>query len=87
MHQTNFPPNMRTPDAARYLNVSSSLLEKMRVAGGGPTYSKVGRAVLYRMPALDAWLVKQERQNTSDRSAKALRRGVVAQSMEDNDGL
>ena len=71
MHQTNFPPNMRTPDAARYLNVSSSLLEKMRVAGGGPNYSKVGRAVLYRRPSLDVWLIEQERRNTSDVVAAA----------------
>ena len=66
-----FPPNMRTRDAATYLGVSPSFLEKLRVAGDGPAYSKIGRAVLYRREALDAWLIGQERHNTSEYNAAA----------------
>ena len=60
-----FPPNMRTPQAACYLQVSESLLEKLRVSGGGPRYSKLGRGVIYRRAALDAWLASRETMHTS----------------------
>ncbi|WP_247713158.1 helix-turn-helix transcriptional regulator [Qipengyuania polymorpha] len=62
---------MRTPEAARYLGVSESLLEKLRVAGDGPLYSKIGRAVLYRKASLDSWIVEQERRHTSGPSKAA----------------
>lgn len=47
---------MRTDEAARYLCVSKSLLDKLRVGGDGPPYSKIGRAVLYSRIELDRWL-------------------------------
>lgn len=66
MQKLQFPPNMRTSQAAEYLDVSESLLEKFRVFGGGPRYAKVGRSVIYRRAALDEWLVASEVCNTSD---------------------
>ncbi|MDN3645777.1 helix-turn-helix domain-containing protein [Pontixanthobacter aestiaquae] len=57
---------MRTTQAAQYLDVSESLLEKFRVFGGGPRYAKIGRSVIYRRASLDDWLVASEIRNTSD---------------------
>ena len=57
---------VRTRDAARYLSLSHRTLEKLRVAGSGPEYFKMGRAVLYAISGLDAWLARNRRCSTSD---------------------
>ena len=44
-----------TRDAAEHLACSASFLEKCRVAGGGPVFVKLGRAVRYRIEDLDAF--------------------------------
>ncbi|WP_419880262.1 helix-turn-helix transcriptional regulator [Parapontixanthobacter aurantiacus] len=62
---------MRTRQAALYLDISESLLEKLRVVGGGPPYAKIGRSVVYRRHALDAWLLESELTSTSDRQLAA----------------
>lgn len=55
----------RTRDAARYLGVSASTLEKLRLSGGGPRFMRLGgRAVGYDIADLDAWLDEQ-RQKTA----------------------
>jgi hypothetical protein len=56
---------MRTVYAARYLNVSASLLEKFRVSGDGPPFMKIGRIVCYREADLDIWLTARVRRSTS----------------------
>jgi predicted DNA-binding transcriptional regulator AlpA len=45
-----------TPDAANYCGSSASTFEKLRLTGGGPVYSKLGRRVVYQIEDLDAWL-------------------------------
>ena len=48
--------------AADYLNVSESLLAKMRMVDDprdGPPYAKIGRLVIYRRLDLDAWLAER----------------------------
>jgi predicted DNA-binding transcriptional regulator AlpA len=53
------PPSierLKGPDAARYLGLSISLLEKMRLQGRGPRYLKLGGRVFYRRADLDAYL-------------------------------
>ena len=57
--------NLRTPQAASYLGLSSSFLEKLRVYGGGPSFYKLGRAILYRSIDLDVWLESHRRESTS----------------------
>ena len=47
---------LRTPDAARYLGLSVSYLEKLRPRGIGPKFVRMGRAVGYRIQDLDQWL-------------------------------
>lgn len=51
--------------AAAELNVSLSLLNKLRWTGGGPLYCKIGRNVRYRRQDLQAYLADQTRSSTS----------------------
>lgn len=57
---------LRTPEAANYCGSSTSTLEKLRLYGGGPRYSKLGRRVVYSPEDLDAWLAANRRVSTSD---------------------
>jgi predicted DNA-binding transcriptional regulator AlpA len=61
---------MRTPQAADYLGLSPSTLEKFRLTGNGPPYLKAGpKIVVYRQEDLDAWLEGNRRRSTSDNGA------------------
>ncbi|MCJ2077618.1 helix-turn-helix domain-containing protein [Methylobacterium sp. E-016] len=51
--------------AAHRLGISKSWLDKKRVQGGGPTYIKLGRRVLYDENDLDAWADTHRRSHTS----------------------
>ncbi|YBV98355.1 helix-turn-helix domain-containing protein [Phyllobacteriaceae bacterium JZ32] len=55
---------MRVREAATYLGLSKSTLDKLRCFGGGPRYYKLGRAVVYNTADLDAWLAKRCRNET-----------------------
>jgi predicted DNA-binding transcriptional regulator AlpA len=58
---------LRQPDAAQYLALAESTLEKLRGTGGGPRFVKLGaRAVGYDVHDLDAWVEGQKRTSTSD---------------------
>jgi predicted DNA-binding transcriptional regulator AlpA len=58
---------LRTPSAAAYCGLAISTLEKMRLAGTGPAFSKAGRrVVVYSVEALDSWLAARTRTSTSD---------------------
>ena len=58
---------LRTPEAARYVGLSASTLEKFRLTGNGPSYTKVGaKIVVYRPEDLDAWLARGRRVSTSE---------------------
>lgn len=56
---------LRTAEAAEYCGSSASTFEKLRLTGGGPVYSKIGRRVVYRVEDLDAWLDANKRRSTS----------------------
>ena len=43
----------RTPSAANHLGVRPRTMEKWRVIGGGPPFSKLGKAVVYDEADLD----------------------------------
>jgi hypothetical protein len=60
------PRILRTAKAADYCGSSASTFEKLRLTGGGPVYSKIGRRVVYRVDDLDAWLAANQRRSTSD---------------------
>ena len=65
--QTNGPPaRIPVEAAATYVNLSVSTMNKLRLTGGGPEYSKIGRRVSYSMGALDTWVGLNLRRNTSE---------------------
>jgi len=58
---------LRTPEAAIYLGLAVSTLEKFRLTGEGPKFVRIGiRAVGYLTDDLDAWLGSRARLSTSD---------------------
>ncbi|WP_413710673.1 helix-turn-helix transcriptional regulator [Rhizobium sp. Rhizsp82] len=63
--QSTIRPKMRVEDAANYTTVGASTLNKLRLTGGGPAYSKVGKIVVYDPADLDLWLASKRRLSTS----------------------
>jgi len=59
---------LRTPAAAIYCDLSTRTLEKLRLTGGGPPYSRPPgrRFVVYDLADLDAWMASGRRASTSD---------------------
>ena len=58
---------LRTPEAARYLGLAESTLEKRRILGGGPRWVRLGvRAVGYDISDLDDFIDQNYRRSTSD---------------------
>ncbi len=57
---------LTTKEAADRLRVSRRLLEKLRLAGGGPKYRKLGARVVYALSDLLAWADTGTRTSTSD---------------------
>lgn len=49
-------PNIRVQQAAEYCGLSKSFLDKARIYGGGPSFFRLGRSVIYSTDDLDAWL-------------------------------
>ena len=60
------PRYLRTPEAARFLSLSNRTLEKHRCYGTGPTYSKIGGRVVYRVDDLQSWVDRGVKTSTSD---------------------
>ena len=62
------------PQAADYIcqrgpKVATSTLAKMRCLGGGPSFHKAGRLILYQSDSLDEWIIQRigpEISNTSE---------------------
>ncbi len=57
---------LRNAEAAVYIGIAPSTLNKLRLTGGGPRYRKIGRRVVYPITELDAWLAEQLRSSTSE---------------------
>lgn len=53
MNRTDRVP---TKEAARYLGMAQSTLEKWRVYGNGPPFLKIGNRITYQIRDLEAWL-------------------------------
>ena len=58
--------NLTTAQAAEFLGLATTTLEKYRCFGGGPRYLKLGRAVRYRLADLDEWMGRRAAFSTSD---------------------
>jgi predicted DNA-binding transcriptional regulator AlpA len=63
---------LNTREAAEFLGLSASTLNKMRITGAGPAYITLGlRRVVYHPADLKAWLDANRRRSTSDRGGSA----------------
>jgi len=63
---STWPRFVRTPEAARLLDLSPRTLEKHRCDGTGPIYHKLGGRVVYAAADLQAWIDACARQSTSN---------------------
>jgi hypothetical protein len=54
----NEPAYFKPHQAAEYLNSSVSTLAKRRLYGGGPKFSRIGRAIRYAKVDLDEFMVR-----------------------------
>ncbi len=63
--ETHWPRFVRTPEAARLLDLSPRTLEKHRCEGTGPIYHKLGGRVVYALDELHAWVEAAARRSTS----------------------
>lgn len=63
------PAILNTREAARYVGLSPSTLEKMRCYAhlDGPPFTSINMAVGYRVTDLDAWLAKRVFKTTRQR--------------------
>lgn len=59
-------PLMTVAEAARFLRVSASFLNKARLTGDGPPYFTVGRCIRYSRSALLSWVSERLRHSTSE---------------------
>lgn len=64
-------PIMTVGQAASYLGLAVSTLNKWRCHGGGPVFIKMGRAVRYRAEDLDAFMDGRRASSTTDFEARA----------------
>jgi predicted DNA-binding transcriptional regulator AlpA len=53
-------------EAAAYLGISKSFLDKKRLDGTGPIYIKISRRVAYDLSDLETWVAAQKRRHTSE---------------------
>lgn len=55
---------------ADLLGISTRTLQSWRVKGGGPAYTKLGRAVRYRRVDIDRWIDANVTSSTSEETAR-----------------
>ena len=63
---TNDKSVLNAAEAADWLGLSVSTLAKMRLAGSGPLYSKLGRRVVYRREDIEDWVAAHRCRSTSE---------------------
>ena len=53
-------------EAAEFLRLSPRTLERHRVAGTGPRFTKAGRRVLYRISEIEDWATERTFTSTAE---------------------
>jgi hypothetical protein len=66
MSLTELRGKLRPKDAADYLGLSLSTINKLRCHGGGPSYYKLRRRIAYDVVDLDVWAESRKRASTSE---------------------
>jgi hypothetical protein len=64
-------PYLTKREAAAYLSLGMSTLDRLRISGRGPAYSRPVRKIIYRTEDLDAWVAAHLQQSTAQNSAAA----------------
>jgi hypothetical protein len=62
------PESIDTAAAGKIVGLSSQYLKLLRVKGGGPRYTKIGRSVRYLRRDLESFRAAHMRKHTSERS-------------------
>lgn len=57
---------LKPRDAAAYIDSSTSTLAKRRLYGGGPKFTRIGKAVRYKKSDLDEFMAANTVRSTSD---------------------
>ncbi len=67
LHESGDFPNrlLSVKEAAGFLGLSASNLNKKRGTGDGPRYMKLGRRVLYDQRDITTWATERKRNHTS----------------------
>ena len=60
-------------EAADYIGVSKGYLDRLRTAGGGPRFIKLGKKVLYDIADIDRWIESKKQISTADLPALRIR--------------
>ena len=60
---------LSTKQAAARLGIHADTLRRYRRIGGGPPFSRIGRAVRYRIEALEAWMGERLVASTAQEAA------------------
>lgn len=70
-HHSPRPPEafLTTAEAAELYRLNPGYLRQLRVKGGGPRFTKLGRACRYRMADLLAWAQERTFASTSEAEA------------------
>ena len=63
--------NLKTEEAAKFLQVKPATLEQWRWSGKGPLFVKLGRSVMYRKADLDAFIEARVFGSTTEAQAAA----------------
>lgn len=58
------PVALSTEQAAIYIGMSVEYLKRARIDGKGPSFSKIGRRVVYQVKDLQSFLERHRQQNT-----------------------
>lgn len=71
------PKLKTTEEAAEYLRLGKSTLDKKRMSGGGPRYVRIGNCVAYDEVDLEKY-VENHKQNSTAENSKPRAAGGVA---------
>jgi predicted DNA-binding transcriptional regulator AlpA len=61
---------LKPREAAEYVNGSTSTLAKWRLYGGGPKFSRLGRAIRYAKRDLDEFMASRTVASTSEEAGQ-----------------
>jgi hypothetical protein len=70
MMETAVSDYLTQTEAAQFTRLSPRTLERMRLTGAGPKYTKAGRRVIYSRQVIEEWLQQRTFKSTSDAIGK-----------------